>query len=259
MSENRSNPMPRIRAGLFAAVVSLALSGAAAPARAADTRPDPGLGSGNDRITVLHLTERAERQIKADRLQATLRADASGPDAVITQGRINQAMAAALARAKAAVGVVVETGSYSVYEDRPQNAPVQWHGSQSLTLRGTDADAVLALVGNLQNSGLAMAGMTFDLAPETGRSAEDALTDAALDRIGKRAKRIADALDLTMIRLRDVRVGNVNDGQQRSPMPMLAKMTNGASPIVAPSAEAGVATVQVTVEAEILLGPRAIP
>jgi len=249
VSANRSQPRICIGLTLAAALLAIAM---ATPAGAADPQPDAVLSGGG--LTVLHLSERADRQLKADRLQATLRVDASGADATVVQGQINQAMAAALVKAKAATGVTVETGGYTVYEDRSPTAPAQWRGSQSMTIGGGDTAAVLTLAGILQNDGLAISGMAFDLAPETARTVEDDMTDVALGRLRKRADRIAATLDLGVVRIRDIHVGNANDAQPR-PMPMLARMA-ASSPIVAPSAEASMVTVQVTVDAEFLLGAR---
>jgi predicted secreted protein len=231
----------------FSIVLSaLAMVAASLPADAAE--PDAGL-------TVLHLTQTAERAIHRDRLRAQLRVEAIGSDARRVQADINRAMTTALEHAKAVAGIKVETSGYSVYEERQTNAPSRWHGSQGLTLVGSDVAAVLALAGDLQGQGLAMSGLGFELAPETARAAEDDLTSEALTRLRQRSERIAGDLQLTVVRLRDVRIGNV--GGDRPPMPLMRSAAMGAMAAAAPppAAEAGDATVQVSVDADILLGP----
>jgi predicted secreted protein len=216
------------------------------PTFAAD--PDAGM-------TVLHLTQTAERQIHRDRLRAQLQVETTGSDARRVQADINRTMTAALEHAKSVAGIKVETSGYSVYEERETNAPSRWHGSQGLTLVGSDFAAVLGLAGDLQGEGLAMSNLAFELAPETARAAEDDLTSEALTRLRQRGERVAADLKLTMIRLRDIRVGNVG-GDQPPPIRMRA-VAMAASPAAAPppAAEAGDATVAVTVDADILLGP----
>jgi predicted secreted protein len=221
-----------------------------APAGAASPDPAPGIA---EATTTLHLTERADRQLQADRLHATLRAEVTGPDARAVQGAINKAMAAALGKAKDAGGVEVETGGYTVFEDRAPNAPARWRGSQALTLSGKNTDAVLALAGVLQGIGLAMSGMAYDLTPETTRGVQDELTATALDHLKQRAERIAASMNLAVLRFRDVRVGNVDDEGVRPKGPMRAMAAAAAMP--APVGEAGMISVAVSVDAEIVLAP----
>ena len=78
--------------------------------------PDAGL-------TVLHLTQTAERTIHRDRLRAQLRVEATGSDARRVQADINRAMTTAFEHSKAVAGIKIETSGYSVYEERQTNAP----------------------------------------------------------------------------------------------------------------------------------------
>lgn len=208
----------------------------------------------NGDLTVLHLAQTAERAIPRDRLRVQLRAEATGSDARRVQADINRAMNTALEHAKATAGIKVESSGYSVYEDRQTNAPTRWHGTQGLTLVGSDFAAVLGLAGDLQGQGLAMSGLNFELAPETAHAAEDELTSEALQRLRRRAERVAADLQLTVVRLSNVRVGNVSG--ERPPVPFMGKaMGANAAPMPPPAAEAGDATVQVSVDADVLLGP----
>ncbi len=233
---------------LFSIILPMAaaMAGLTLPAGAAEPDAD---------MTVLHLTQTAERAIHRDRLRAQLRVETTGSDAKRVQADINKTMTAALEHAKAATGIKVETSGYSVYEERLTDNSLRWHGSQGVTLVGGDFTAVLALAGELQGQGLAMSGLTFELAPETARAAEDDLTSEALTQLRQRSERIAGDLQLKLVRLRDVKVGNVAGDQP--PMPRMravamSSMSSASAP--PPVAEAGDATVQVTVDADILLG-----
>jgi predicted secreted protein len=202
----------------------------------------------DQRLTVLHLSQTAERSVLRDVLRVELRVEEPGADARSVQSTINRRMAAALDRARQVQGVRVETGSYSVGEDRPQNGPARWRGSQSVILSGKDADSILKLAGALQSDGLSISSLTYDTAPETVRGAEDDLTAEALAALDHRSASIADRMHMAVVRYRDVRVGNAETGGR--PSPRFAAMA-----MAAPVAEPGEATIRVTVEADMLLAP----
>ncbi len=202
-----------------------------------------------DDATVLHLTEQAQRMVPRDRLRAVLRIDSTDADAATLQAAINRRMQAAVARAKTVAGISLSTGGYFVYQERPEGEPPRWHGSASLTLVSRDAAPLLILIGGLQQDGLAISGLTYELTPEAVRSAEDALTAEALTRLKERGQRIADDLGMAVGRLRDVRVGNATG---EAPVPHILARSK-VSPAATPVAQPGEAAVTVTVSAEIEL------
>jgi uncharacterized protein len=198
-------------------------------------------------MTILHLTQTAERTVMRDLLRIDLRVEESGPDARAVQTAINRRMAAALDRARQVQGVRVQTGSYNVGEERPQNGPAIWRGSQSMILIGRDADSMLKLAGALQSDGLSTSSLAYEVSPETVRGAEEDLTAEALAALDHRAAAIAEQLHLAVLRYRDLRVGNAETGGR--PMPRLAMAT------AAPVAEPGEAVIRLTIEAELVLTP----
>ncbi|MCZ8124560.1 MAG: SIMPL domain-containing protein [Magnetospirillum sp.] len=205
---------------------------------------------------VLTLGESAERAIQQDRLTVALRAEATGPTAAGVQAEINRRMEAAVARARQSAGVSVETGAYWTHEERPQNQPRRWRGAATLELSGSDMAALTALAGALQEGGMAMSGLRFDLRRETARAAEDELTAEALQRLKLRAERAADALGLRVTGYRAIRLGAAGGEAPPRPMPRAAMADLAAANAPAPIAEPGRATVRVSVEADVLLGPK---
>ena len=206
-------------------------------------------------VTRVRLVETAQRTVRQDRLRAILRAEVTGPDARRVQAEINRRMTAAVDRAKAAPTIKVETGSYSLYEERPPNGSTTWRGQQSLALIGTEFNDVLQLAGELQQSGLVFSGMQFELRPETARAYEDELTNEALKRLRERAEKIAAAMDMKVIGIREVSVGNVLGDTPRPQMRMrMESMAAAAAP--PPVAEAGEQIIQISVQAEIAVGPK---
>lgn len=233
-----------MRAPLLAILILLSLPVAA-------QAPLPVPGARDDSATVLHLGEFAERTLRQDRLTVQLRAEASGPDAARVQAEINRRMTAALDASRRISAVRAETRGYWVNQERPQNQAPRWRGQQTLVLTSTDTAAALALAGELQQSGLLMSGMHFDLSPEATRAAEDELTAEAIRRLRERTDRVAATMNMQVRNIRDMRVGQAGGGGPR-PMMMRAEAASAAPPV----AEPGETVVRVSVDAEIVLAPR---
>jgi uncharacterized protein len=239
---------PARRGALVAALIVILCAGSR-PAGAASSEPPPDAG-----LTVLHLSESADRQIRRDRLRAQLRIEATGASAKQVQTDVNRRMTIALDKVRTVPGIKPETGGYFVYEERQQNVPTRWRGNQGLTLVDRDFAELLTMVGELQNDGLAVSALNFELMPESARAAQDELTSVALKRLSDRAERIAADLHLEVLRYRDIRVGNVG-GDRPVPRAMLMGGAAVGAAAAPPAAEAGDATVQVSVDADVVLGP----
>lgn len=232
-----------IRAGFGALILAAAV---AAPAFAQPAPPPPA-------GTTLTLSAHADKMLARDRLYADLRVEAIGPNPARVQAEVNRRMATALAKAKAAAGVTVETRGYSVYAERDAKGSItRWHGSQTLHVASKDFPALLTLVGALQGEGLALSDLAAELSPEAAKAAQDMLTDEALKEIRARATRIAAALGTHVERYTELRVGNVS----APPVPVRF-MAAAAAPanMPPPVAAAGDATVSVNVDATVLLAP----
>jgi len=226
-------------------IAIMALLAPVSAALAAETSAPPG-------ITVIHLTEKAERLMARDRLRAGLAVEVTGPVAQQVQAEINRRMEAALAKAKSVTTVKAETGGYSVYPQRDPGKPPLWHGQQTLNLMSDAPADLLALMGDLQQQGLATQGLTFEVAEETLRKAEDGLTAEALAALRQRADKVAGDLGMSVQQIRDITVGNA-EGGARPPFPMMRAAAAAAPP---PVAEPGDAQISVTVQAEIWLAPK---
>jgi predicted secreted protein len=228
------------RAGAFALAVLLA-----APATA---RAD----------TVLHLAETATVQARPDELAATLQVQATAPSAAEAQARINALAADALARVREAVGVTAQTGVYDVFRPAPpgpqEHRPAgdTWQATQSITLHGTDGAAVLALVGALQQKGLAVTQLGWRLSADAERTARQAATRQALQALRGRVDEAAGLLGLKFVEFREVRLDAARP-QPFMPRMLAAAASPGAAP--PPSAMAEDTPVSATAEADALLRP----
>jgi predicted secreted protein len=208
--------------------------------------------------TLLRLNQVAERSVARDRLTIELRTEASGADPRLVQAEVNRRMNAALGKARSVAAVTAMTGTYDTFGTTPsgpdsQPKPVQWHAAQTLSLTARDFAAALALAGRLQADGLLVSAMRFDVAPETLRSQERALTDEALNALTARAGQIAATLGLRVAGIETLTVGNAaQPGGGPRPF-MMARATGNAAP--APAAAAGDTVISVSVDAAIALVP----
>jgi predicted secreted protein len=238
-----------MRTALLAAAIAFATIATPVLAQPAS----PATGYADDENTVLHLTQTATREVAQDRLTIEIRADVSGPDAEQVQTAINRRMTAALERAKAVPSVRAETRGYWVQEERPTNAPARWHGVETLALIGTDTAAVLKLAGALQQSGLVVSRLGYDVAPETAKSVEDDLTTTALQRLKDRVDHIAKDMGLVVRNFKALRVGNVGGNVSPRPVLMRTMAAPASSSSPPPAAEPGKTTLEVSVDADVML------
>ena len=221
----------------------------AEPALAANAGDIPGK-------TEIQLSQQATREMARDRLRAVLRIEGKGHNGRQIQADINKRMAAALDRIKQVPNVAAATGSYTVYRDYTSKDTELWQANQTLSLSSEDFDAVLNLVGDLQNSGLLMSEMQFFLAPETLAAAQDDLTAAALTALRARAQSVAQDLGMNIEHYKVITIGNAQEdrGDARSRKAGAATVVTGKAP--PPAVQAGDATVTLAVSATVILAQK---
>ena len=216
--------------------------------RAADEPPPPAAA------TILHLSERAARQVPRDELVLQLRVEATAKTAGDAQAEINRRMPAALDAAKKVPAVKAETPTMNVFELREKGKPPVWKATETLQLRSKDFGAALELLGKLEEQGLLVSAMNFDVSREALKSVEDALTAEALKRLRGRADAIAGDMGLAVDHVRSVQIGDAGEPGPRPFEYAMVRQRVAASP--PPAAEAGEAPVSVAVSAEIWLMPK---
>jgi predicted secreted protein len=223
------------------ALTSVLLLGLAAPVRAE---------------TVLRLAETATVMVHPDLLEATLRAEATAGTAAEAQRQVNTAIAAALERANKTEGVRASTGTYSVWRvgPTPPDRSERWQANQSLLLKGNDGTILLSLVGDLQQKGLAVSALSWQLAPETEKKARAEATRQAITALRGRVDEAASLLGLSFDSFKEVRL----DGA-RPPQPMPRAMM-AAAPMAAsappPTAQAEDIAVTATAAVDAVLVKR---
>ena len=190
--------------------------------------------------------------VPPDELSATLRAEATSPNAADAQRQVNAAMADALARAKQTTGVAAETGGYSVFRDTSVK-PERWQAAQTLALHSEDGAALLTLVGALQQKGLAVEDLHWRLSDDTERHAQAEAMRRAIGAVRARVDEAAGLLGLSFVRFTTVRLDSPH--QNRPPMRMMA-LAAPAAAAPPPSAAAEDIPVSATVDVEAALAAK---
>jgi predicted secreted protein len=219
-----------IAAILFAAA---ATTGAQAPAKPAGALID-------FRVDV-------QRTVPNDLGRATAFAEMTGPDAGDVARRVNAAIAAGLATAKAQPGITVKTGNshtYPIY-GKGGRAIESWRMRSELVLESRDAAALSTLLGKLQSQ-LAVGHVGFVPAPETRRAAEDEAALEAIATFQAKAARYAAALKKPY-KIRSMNIG----GGAAPPQPLFRAALMQAADAAPMPVEAGESNVTVTIGGQI--------
>jgi uncharacterized protein len=204
-------------------------------------------------LTRLYLQESASREVEQNVLVATVQAHAEAAAPAEAQAAVNDAVAAAVDRVRAEPGIRAATGSYSVYQRHDRdNRPVGWTAAQDLRLTSQDPAALLELAGSLQEMGLNLIGLGWQVDDETRRKVQDELTLAAIATLRQRAQAIAASIDMRVANIDTLRVG----GAMQGPRPMMMRAEAMAADAAPPTALPDLETIESHVEAEITLSPR---
>jgi predicted secreted protein len=226
------------------AALSLALSfaGAVPPALADDT--------------ILRVAETVTVMVTPDEIAASLRAEATAPNAQEAQRRVNEMMRDAVEAAKKVASITVSTGGYNVWRTgaTPTDRLERWQAGQSLNLTGKDGAAMLKLVGDLQQMGLAQGNLVWRLSRETERKARQDATKQALSALRARADEAAEILGLRFSSFREVRLDSVAPPPVMPRMQMTTTRAAMAAP-PPPAAEAEDMPVSASAEADVVLKP----
>ncbi len=205
-------------------------------------------------MTLLHLSTSGSVQVAPDLLVADLVASSTSSSASAAQKRVNGLMAEGMKAAHDVTGSTATVDAraidYSVSPADEQHS--SWVAQQTLELRGSDGTALLDLAGRLQEHGLAMASLEWQLSASLRRHAHDEATTQALRQMQSQAASAAATLGLHVDRLQDVRLDSP-EFQPRRPVGMMA-MTR-MSIAAPPQATAATEEVEASVSADVLLRP----
>ena len=209
----------------------------------------PAFAQSTPPTTVLHLSATGLVRIVPDQLAAELVARGTSASAAAAQRQVNSLMADGMKMGQAVAGVDARAVGYSVVPGDDRHAT--WTAQQTLELRGADGPALLDLAGKLQEHGLALASLDWQLSSAVRRKAHEEATTAALKELQARAASAATTLGLHVDHLQDVRLDEAAF-QPRRAVPMMA-MSRMSTPL--PQASAAPEEVTAQVSADVLLRP----
>jgi predicted secreted protein len=197
--------------------------------------------------TILRLSVTATVTAMPDELVAQLTANADAATAGAAQQQVNQMVEAALGAAKPLSAVTASTTQYSVWhETDPKDI---WHASQGIALRSHDGGGLLTLIGTLQQQGLAVGDLGWQLSPALSEKTYEQAIAKAIDLLTARADAVASLLHLTTTGFRSVSVGEDGGGPPQ-PVGMMRMMAMAPTAAPPPSAKADAVTVSATVSGE---------
>lgn len=218
--------------------------------------------------TVVTLSASDQKNVEQDQLGASLRIEMDERDSRKLQDIINKAMQKAIEIAKAEKDVKISTGQYYVYSYDPDPSPrplthaeqmkrMVWKGSQTIDLQSKNAQALLDVVGKIQETGFIMNGLNYSLSSEKEEAQKDELLTGALQKIQKKADLVAKALGKKSYDITEVNIEGANMPQP-APMMMKAMAMDGAvagaaESMSAPQASPGETTVNLSVSARVVL------
>ena len=193
----------------------------------------------------------ATEDVANDTLVAVLTVQRDGSSARQLAAEVNQVMAWALAKAKEAPSIKVQTLDYQTSPIYQKNTVTGWRVSQSLRLEGRETAAVSDLVGVLQER-LNLQQVGYEVSRERRKEVEDRLIGEAIAAFQARAKRVAADLQRRTFRLvqMDVSTGPAPMPVYRQRAMPMAMAEVAAAP---PAIEAGTQTITVGVTGEIEL------
>lgn len=227
--------------GAFPAALALAvLLALGPPARAADDVP---------RRDLVSFRVEADREVPNDRSVATVGVTEEGADPAALAARVNRRVAEARKLAAAEKAVRLSGGPATTQPVIEDGRIRRWRAWQDLVLESGDAVALAALLGQLQQQGLAMRGLRFEVAPDTRKRVEQELVVEALAALRARADLVAKSLGRKGWSLVEARIG----AEGRRPVPMAALRVSAAEAAPPPVLEAGTSRLQMAVDVTVEL------
>lgn len=199
---------------------------------------------GSPRQTVISLDAQASRDVPNDLMRVSFFVELEDTDPVRLARDLNAAAEKAVAAARKAKDVRVQTAGYQTYPVRDKsNRIARWRSRYDFSVESRDFDELSELTGRLQSLAQ-ISALTFSVAPDTRAKAEEALIEEAVAAFRRRAALVAKSAELGEYRIREMAVQSEGF---RPPAPRMALMAEGAAPPV----EGGVTSITLRISGSI--------
>jgi predicted secreted protein len=196
---------------------------------------------------VLTLDASVSSEIAPDLAVIVMAVTREGIDTAAMTQEVNQVLAKAVDEARSTPGAEVASGGFSTtprYDNKGQRTG--WQVRAELILKSRDFALLGKLVGKLSPM-MDIAGNSFELSPALRRSEEAKMIDAVVAAFKEKAEAAARAFGYASYSIREVRLGDTNQGGM--PRPML--QTRGMAAPAPMPIESGLMTLQLGVSGSV--------
>ena len=204
---------------------------------------------------VVSLASSATVQVPNDWMTVQFSTNKEGTDANAVQAALKEALAAALAQARAVAKgdghVEVQGGGFSLQPRLNAKGVVNgWTGTTSLVVQGRDMGTIAELAGKVQT--MTVGSLDYSVSREAREKVEGELAAQAIARFRAKAGDYAKAFGYATYTLRDVNV-NLDSNQPPRPYAMKAMARGSISDAAPMPVEAGSGTVTANVNGSVQL------
>ncbi len=205
--------------------------------------------------TILHISATSSIEVDNDLLTASLRFETEGENPKDLQSKINEIMQKSIDSVKKYSKIQVSTEQYSVYQftiNKKDEEITKWRGSQTIIISGKSYDDILEITGKLQDMGLIVNNLSYNIANETRDELRDSLMESVIEKLRKKAERASKAMGRKNIKIIDM---NIDDSVMATFSETRLSMSSNSysSKMMAPIAASGKSQISVTGTASILI------
>ncbi len=209
--------------------------------------------------TIVTLTANENVDVEQDLLTASLAVEGIDDDHTTLQNTINKTMKQAMDIISKKPKLQAQTTHYNIHEfypNRNQRTIKKWKGEQGVTIKSTDKDTLLQLVGLLQGKGLILKGLDFSVSQSLQEKTQDALLENLISKLQVKADRIAKTMSKNQAEILEIRLDdqNKNAYQPQYRSMHMESATLGSAPST-PVASAGQTNISVSASAHVLIKP----
>jgi predicted secreted protein len=197
------------------------------------------------------LSASAVEEVENDTLVAIMYAQREGNDASKLAEQVNQLITSAVAKAKQAGDVKVQTQGYSTNPIYRKQVLTGWRVHQSIRLESKDSAALSELIGDLQKN-LAVRNISYAISPERREEAEGKLINIGIAAFTQRAQQVTKDLGRQEYRLVEMQVNTSGIAPRQHLGRGMAMEMKAAGP---PTFEAGTQRVEVHISGTIEMAP----
>lgn len=221
--------------------------------------PAPAASAGENTYERVEFSTEVSRTVPNNQMNATMSVELTDPDPARLAQQLTLTLNDALRKAAAFPAVKTSSGNQSTWPvyGRSQGAVIRlegWRGRCELHLESQDFKAMGELIGRLQEK-LQMAGVSFVVAADTRRKAEDSMTVEAIAAFRARADAIRSAWNAKGFRLVQMNLGSAAGPPPYVPVMRAMKMADSSEGASAQDIAGGDTRLVVNVSGSIELQP----